>query len=344
MAELLDDKTTLPEVSQEMHNQRIDRFVSSMLATLSEEKKLSRERVQELISSGNVYKLNPDGHKTPINKKNLKVQVGDVYMVFVPPPTPMDIQPENIPLDVLYEDASLIVVNKPPHMATHPAAGSRAGTLVHALLHHCKGSLSGIGGVERPGIVHRLDKGTSGVMVVAKTDLAHQSLAAQFKDRTVNRRYIALCRGVPSNNYGEIEGNIGRNPRDRKKMTILEKGGKPAKTSYWVTGVSEWGYAQLELKLYTGRTHQIRVHMSHAGYPLMGDPVYGKKQLNHNDMVKKGVPTMAIQAIKSLNHQMLHAYKLEFDHPISGDRHFFKSTLPADMEKLTKLMQIISIT
>lgn len=328
---------TLPQAPAPADGQRVDQFLPEALSTIGETG-ISRGRVQELILEGAVFQLLTDGSRKTLKKKTHKVAEGDVYMVLVPPPAPMDIEPENIPIEILYEDNHLIVVNKPAHMATHPAAGSRSGTLVHALLHHCKGSLSGIGGVERPGIVHRLDKGTSGVMVVAKDDETHQGLAAQFKDRTIERRYMALCYGIPTQRSGEVEGNIGRNPRNRKKMTVLENSGKPAKTSYLVTGVSEYDYAKLELKLHSGRTHQIRVHMTHIGHPLLGDPAYGKKRTPSKDLSPEGQ-----SVIGQLSHQMLHAFKLEFTHPISGKKLSFVTDTPDEMANIEKLTLIKSV-
>ena len=328
---------TLPQAPAKAAGKRVDSYLAEALA-VSGEDGLSRARVQELIIEGAVFK-HTGTSKQPVKKQTLKVQEGDMFSVLVPPPSPMNIEPENIPLDVLYEDNHLIVVCKPPHMATHPASGTRSGTLVHALLHHCKGSLSGIGGVERPGIVHRLDKGTSGVMVAAKNDAAHQSLSKQFKDRTIERRYLALCYGVPDAWQDEVEGNIGRNPRNRKKMSVLPRGGKPARTSYWVRGVSAYGYARLELKLHTGRTHQIRVHMTHIGHPLVGDPVYGRKRQPHKDL-----PPEALTDIRGLSHQLLHAFKLEFDHPKTGKRLRFEKDPPTEMQKTEKLLQIKTIT
>ena len=327
---------TLPQTPAAAAGQRVDQFLAEALADIGEAG-LSRGRVQELILEGAVFNVDEIGRKTAVKKKTQKVRAGDVFAVLVPPPAPMDIEPENIPIEILYEDNHLVVVNKPPHMATHPAAGSRSGTLVHALLHHCKGSLSGIGGVERPGIVHRLDKGTSGVMVVAKDDATHQGLAKQFKDRTIDRRYMALCYGVPTKNAGEVEGNIGRNPRNRKKMTVLENSGKPARTAYQVTGISDWHYAKLALKLHTGRTHQIRVHMTHIGHPLLGDPVYGKKRAPEKEM-----PPEAKQALAALNHQLLHAYKLKFSHPVSGKCLTFTTDTPDEMKKIENLLSIKS--
>ena len=330
-------KITLTPAPLAASGQRIDQFLTQALSDMGEVG-MSRSRVQELIGAGAVFQIDNMGQESPIHKKTRKIQPGEVFTVLVPPPTPMDIAPENIPLNILYEDDSLIVVNKPAHIATHPAAGSRTGTLVHALLYYCQGRLSGIGGVERPGIVHRLDKGTSGVMVVAKSDEAHQGLARQFKDRTINRRYMAICAGVPQLDKGNIKGNIGRHPKDRKKMTVLAKDGKPATTSYWVTGLSEYNYAKLDLKLHTGRTHQIRVHMAHVGHPLLGDPVYGKKQVQNHQL-----PQSTKQAIEALKHQMLHAYKLEFDHPVSGKKLSFEHHCPENMQTILSLLQINSI-
>ena len=302
---------------------RLDQFLADQdeLASLG----ISRKRVQDLISDGQVMR-----NGIPCTKQTAKTKAGEVYVVTVPPAEEMTIKGEDIPLDVLYEDDHLIVVNKPVGMATHPAAGSKTGTLVHALLHHCKGNLSGIGGVERPGIVHRLDKGTSGVMVVAKDDIAHQHLSKQFKDRTLDRRYLAICYGTPTEREDYIDGNIGRSPKNRKKMAVIKGGGKPAKTNYKVL-CSQYQYdlCLVELKLHTGRTHQIRVHMTHIGHPLLGDPAYGRKR-----NLAKNFPSEGKALIEGLNHQALHAFKLAFTHPKTGENLTFTSPLPNDLQKI----------
>jgi len=309
---------------------RLDQFLAeqSEITVLG----VSRKRIQDFIQGQHVTK-----NGQPHTKQTYKTKMGDTFTLTIPPTEQMAITGENIALTVLYEDEHLIVVNKPAGMATHPAAGSTTGTLVHALLHHCKGNLSGIGGVERPGIVHRLDKGTSGVMVIAKNDLAHQHLSQQFKDRTLDRRYLAICYGTPTEQKGTIEGNIGRSPKNRKKMALLKTGGKPAHTTYKVLSHSLLGFSLIELKLYTGRTHQIRVHMTHLGHPLLGDPTYGRK--------RHLTPELSAEqqhAIEHLNHQALHAYKLAFTHPQTGEYLTFTHPMPADMQEISKFLHLKS--
>jgi 23S rRNA pseudouridine1911/1915/1917 synthase len=240
----------------------------------------------------------------------------------IPPPRSLDVSPEEIPLDVLFEDNDLIVVNKPAGLVVHPAAGNREHTLVNALLHHCRGGLAGIGGVERPGIVHRLDKGTSGCIVVAKTDFAHQALVAQFKSRGVKKIYRAVCRGRFERASGRIETVIGRSERDRKKMSARVTRGRQAVTDYRVLKQFP-DFALVELHIHTGRTHQIRVHMAHIGHPVLGDATYGGKSEIRNP-----------KSEKSVARPMLHAYKLGFTHPRSRQFVEFTAPVPEDMVKL----------
>jgi 23S rRNA pseudouridine1911/1915/1917 synthase len=263
----------------------------------------SRSLLQKWIAAGRVR---VNGRAV---KASYRVRTGDALEIEVPPPQPLATPAEQIPLAVLYEDADLIVVNKPPGLVVHPAAGHAAGTLVNALLHHCRGQLSGIGGVERPGIVHRLDKGTSGCLVAAKTDAAHRSLVAQFKGRGVTKIYRAVCRGVFAQPTGRIETLIGRSPHDRKKMSARVTRGRPAVTDYRVLKQHADG-ALVELTLHTGRTHQIRVHLAHLGHPIVGDAVYGRKS--------------------EVARPLLHAYKLGFTHPATGQPMTFTAPLPAD--------------
>jgi 23S rRNA pseudouridine1911/1915/1917 synthase len=274
----------------------------------------SRSFLQKLIGAGQVQ-VNDRAAKP-----SQKVRAGDVVALIVPPPAPLALAPEAIGLDVLYEDDDLVVVNKPAGMVVHPGAGHQTHTLVHALLHHCRGQLAGIGGVERPGIVHRLDQGTSGCIVVAKTDLAHQSLAAQFKARQTTKGYRAVCRGVVEPARGRLETLIGRSARDRQKMSTRVERGRAAVTEYAVLRQTpDW--ALVEVRIQTGRTHQIRVHMAHLGHPILGDTVYGgaKSQIeNRNSQIPVVRP-------------LLHAYKLGFTHPRRGDRREFTAPLPGDM-------------
>ena len=260
-----------------------------------------------------------------------------IYVLLVPPPIPADPEPEAIPLAVLYEDAHLIVVDKPAGMAVHPAPGSLTGTLVNALLHHCGDSLSGVGGVARPGIVHRLDKDTSGVMVAAKSDAAHKGLSALFATHDIDRLYIALTRGAPSPPSGTITTQLGRSPGDRKKMAVLRSGGREAITHYKVEAAfgpqDKPLAARVACRLETGRTHQIRVHMASKGSPCLGDPVYGAGQ-------PAAVVREAIQA-GGLKRQALHAAVLGFVHPITGETLRFETPLPADMATLQRSLEAL---
>ncbi len=288
-------------VRDDQSGQRLDQFLRAELPAHS------RAFLQKLIEDGRV-RLNGRA-----SKPSHRVRAGDEVTVEIPPPRPLAAQAEAIPLDVLYEDDDVIVVNKPAGMVVHPAAGHYSGTLVNALLHHCRGKLAGISGVERPGIVHRLDKGTSGCIVVAKTDAAHQSLVEQFKARQVTKIYRAVCRGKFARATGKIETIIGRSERHRKKMSATARRGRPSVTEYRLLK-QHADCALVELALHTGRTHQIRVHMAHIGHPLVGDAVYGK--------AKMGVAR-----------PMLHAYKLGFAHPRTGRWMEFIAPLPDDFKR-----------
>ncbi len=242
--------------------------------------------------------------------KNLRLKAGDSICVEIPEPVLPDARPEDIPLDIVYEDDDLLVVNKPRGMVVHPAAGNPDGTLVNALLHHCGASLSGINGVLRPGIVHRIDKDTSGLLIVAKNDRSHRLLAEQIKEHSFTRKYQAVVVGNIKDDRGTINAPIGRHPTDRKKMTVTQKNSREAVTHYRVIERYK-GYTHVELTLETGRTHQIRVHMAHIGHPVAGDPVYGGKKY-----------------LASLNGQCLHAYYISFVHPVTGETLTFSSPLP----------------
>ena len=286
---------------------------------------LSRARIQALMADGAVTL---DGRE--VTDPSEKAKVGAAYEILVPPPEPADPQPEAISLTILYEDEYLIVIDKVPGMAAHPAPGTPNGTLVNALLHHCAGSLSGIGGVARPGIVHRLDKDTSGVMVAAKTDAAHQGLSKLFAAHDIERSYIALTRGAPTPAQGTIATRIGRARFDRQRMAVLATGGREAVTHYWVQerfGPDEKPLAaRISCTLETGRTHQIRVHLAHKGAPVLCDPIYGS-----------ALPAASVRAAiaeAGIMRQALHAAILGFVHPITGEALRFETPLPADMAAL----------
>ncbi len=299
----------LIDVPQEYEGERIDKFLSVLL------KDSSRNSIQKLIEDGKVL-----ANGNPVNKK-YKVKIDDEITVLPNELKPLDAEPENIPLDIVYEDDDLLVVNKPRGMVVHPAPGNYSGTLVNALLYHCKDSLSGINGVLRPGIVHRIDKDTSGLLIVAKNDRAHIGLAEQIKEHSFTREYNAVIVGHLKNNEGTVDAPIGRNPKDRKKMCVTMQNSKNAVTHYSVIEDFD-GYSHISLRLKTGRTHQIRVHMAHLGHPVAGDMVYG------ND--KKST---------FLNGQCLHAIKIGFVHPITNDYLEFTSELPDYFKEFIKRLK-----
>ena len=295
-------------VSESFDGWRLDRFLADQF------EEYSRSYLQKLTEQG-MTSVNG----LPVSKSGRKLKTGDRLLVRISEPEPLNILPENIPLDILYEDRDVILVNKPKGMPVHPAAGHSSGTLVNALLYHCRDSLSGINGVLRPGIVHRIDMDTTGVLIACKNDAAHVSIAAQLRDHSVTRRYYAVVHGRPPQE-GCIDAPIGRNPYDRKKMAVNEKNGKPAVTHYRVLEQFK-DTAWIECRLETGRTHQIRVHMSSIGYPLLGDTVYGR--------AKEPYP---------LQGQTLHAWILGFVHPSTGEYMEFTAPLPDYFsELLTKL-------
>jgi len=288
---------------------------------LAEATGLSRARVQGLIEDGRVEIAG-----RPATSPSAKVAAGTAFAVHVPPAAPAAAGPEAIPLVIAYEDAHLVVVDKPAGLVVHPAAGNLSGTLVNALLHHCRGQLSGIGGVARPGIVHRIDKDTSGLLVVAKTDAAHEGLAAQFAAHTVHRRYIAVCAGHPSPAEGTIDARLGRSDGDRKKMTVLPNNssrGKSAITHYTTLERLD-GAAVIECRLETGRTHQVRVHCASIGHPLLGDPAYGRTPKSLRPVLER----------LGFARQALHAAELGFTHPVSGENVLFRSNCPQDIGTL----------
>ena len=276
---------------------------------------LTRSNMQKLLDEGRAVR------GTKVLKSNYKLKLGEEITVTLPEPQPLDVQPENIPLDIIYEDEDVVVVNKARGMVVHPAAGNYSGTLVNALLYHCK-NLSGINGVIRPGIVHRLDKDTSGIMICAKNDAAHVSLSQQIQAKTAKRTYLAVVRGNIKTDSGVIETQIARDKNDRKKMAVVKEGGRDAVTEYEV--LERFGkYTLVRCRLRTGRTHQIRVHMEYLGYPLVGDPKYS--------------PMKTQFAIKG---QALHSQTLEFTHPRTGERMQFEAPLPEDMHKIVTRLHL----
>ena len=301
-------------ISEIEKGERIDHYLA-----LKNELSLSRSQIKRLIEDGFV-EVNKE-----IPKAHYKIKKDDRIMISVPPPTEMDVLPENIPLNIVYEDSDLVVVNKPAGMVVHPNENTYSGTLVNALLYHTQ-DLSGIGGVLRPGIVHRLDKDTSGLMVVAKNDLAHHGLSKQFKDRQILKRYLTLVHGVVPLDEGVIKTKFGRHPKNRKKMAVLNEYdedlvGKEAVSHYRVIARFK-AYTLVEMTLKTGRTHQIRVHMQHLGFPIVGDPTYGKKK---EEFEVAG--------------QLLHSAVLGFTHPRSGKYLEFEAPMPQAMREIVKRLR-----
>jgi 23S rRNA pseudouridine1911/1915/1917 synthase len=303
----------------EAAGQRADRFLAESIGTLS------RSRIKTLIEAGHATR-NGARFTQPADP----VQPGAAYELSPPQTVAAQPQPQAIPFTILFEDAHLIVLDKPAGLVVHPAPGNEDGTLVNALLAHCGESLPGIGGERRPGIVHRLDRDTSGVMVVAKTEQALTGLSAAFAARDIERAYIALVWGLPSPAAGQIEGAIGRDPRDRKRMALVGRGGKPALTSYRSLRALHGAASLLECRLATGRTHQIRVHLSAKGHPVVGDPVY----LRRIPAISRAVPEPARGAMLDFPRQALHAATLGFRHPATGRSLQFATPLPADFTQL----------
>lgn len=298
---------TVKRTAEEKDNGiRIDKW-------LAENGEWSRAQVQQWVKDDHVR---VDGQSV---KSNYKLSAGDRVEVHIPDPEPLQAEPENIPLDIVFEDADVIVVNKPQGMVVHPAPGHTSGTLVNALLYHC-GDLSGINGVVRPGIVHRIDKDTSGLIMAAKNDRAHESLAAQLKDKTIDRKYKAIVHGIMQHDKGTIDAPIGRDTKDRKKMAVTDKNSKPAVTHFLVLERFHH-YTYVECRLETGRTHQIRVHMKYIGHPVAGDPKYGPK---------KTLP---------LEGQALHAAVLGFTHPRTKKRLRFEAEVPEKMAHLLRQLR-----
>ena len=299
-------------ISEGDQGKRLDQFLAGT------EMNLSRSQVKKLIEEKMIL-LN----STPA-KPSVHVKTGDQVSGTLPGPKPLLLEPESLPLTILYEDRSIIVIDKPPGMVVHPGPGHLSGTLVNALIHHCK-DLAGINGVLRPGIVHRLDKETSGVLVVAKDDEAYHQLAQQFKNRTIEKVYLAIARGNFVQEEGQIDLAIGRHPSERKRMSTRTRRGRPAVTR-WRVVERFGGLTLLEILPQTGRTHQIRVHLSAIGHPLFGDPLYGKKARTLDPVIR--------ECSQRLNRQALHAYRLAFVHPRTRERVEFTSPIPQDMKDL----------
>jgi 23S rRNA pseudouridine1911/1915/1917 synthase len=286
--------------------------------------------LQGLIDAGECL-LNGQTCSTP----SRKVEAGDVITLSIPPLEDATPMPENIPLDILYEDNDLLVINKAVGMVVHPAVGNHTGTLVNALLYHCGDSLSGIGGVRRPGIVHRLDKDTSGLMMVAKNDFAHHALSEQLQDRSLSRVYLALVLGVPFPHKGRVETLIGRHPNNRLKMAVVKSGGKDAATNYIVRENYRDALSLVECHLESGRTHQIRVHMEHLGFPLIGDELYGAQDNKVLSRLKKADYDESVQGrVMEFSHQALHATSISFVHPRTEEEMEFECDLPEDFNNL----------
>jgi 23S rRNA pseudouridine1911/1915/1917 synthase len=291
---------------------------------------LSRSRIKALIELGHL-KLSGG----TINDPALRVKPGQIFILEIPPAVAAAPQGQAIDLNIVYEDDDLIVIDKPAGMVVHPAPGNPDNTLVNALIAHCGESLSGIGGERRPGIVHRIDKDTSGLIVAAKNDAAHKALSADFADHSIERAYLCLVWGVPSPSAGEITGNIGRHPVDRKRMAVVSRGGKPAITHYRVLKSFGLGASLVECRLKTGRTHQIRVHLAKIGHPLIGDPSYGKPTAARRGRLSPE----ARKAAEAFPRQALHATLLGFDHPRTGKHLSWTSESPADFRRLEQTLR-----
>ena len=297
---------------------RLDRALADAVPTMS------RERLKALIRSGAL-----EAGGKPVRDPATKVKGGEQFSLTVPEPEPAHNAPQDIPLTIVFEDEHLLVVDKPAGLVVHPAAGNREGTLVNALLHHCAGRLSGIGGVARPGIVHRIDKLTSGLLVVAKTDVAHEGLARQFAAHSIDRRYLAIVNGLPKTAQGTIDAPLARSSHDRKKIAIVEgakeDGGRGKRAvTHWRRLEPLSDAALVECRLETGRTHQVRVHMASIGHPLLGDPVYGRGKSVHRQLLNQ----------LDFHRQALHAAGLGFVHPVTKAHLSFDSALPSDMQEL----------
>ena len=299
--------------------QRLDRAIADVMPTLS------RERIKALLAEGAITR--DDGR--PLSSGSTKVDAATTLTIALPPPEPAEAIAQDMPLVVVYEDAHLIVIDKPAGLVVHPANGNPDGTLVNALLHHCAGQLSGIGGVARPGIVHRIDKDTSGLLVVAKSDVAHEGLARQFADHSIDRVYHAITSGTPMPPAGTVDAPLARSSHDRKKIAVVGDGRGKRAVTHFRTLERLNSAAFIECRLETGRTHQVRVHMAHIGHPLLGDPVYGKRSSHASTLKSIGFARQA-----------LHATRLGFIHPVEGKSVTFDSPLPNDMQELFTRLRV----
>ena len=323
---MIDVTTYTVTVPKDKARIRLDKFLAGALDLLS------RSRLKSLIEDSLV---SCDGFV--IDDPSGKVRVGETYVISVPAPIPAAPFAQKIALDVVFEDDDLIVIDKAVGMVVHPAVGHADGTLVNALLAHCGASLSGIGGVTRPGIVHRLDMGTSGLMVAAKNDAAHRHLSRQLENRSLSRRYKALVWGVLNPREGDIDGAIGRNPANRKKMAVVKKGGKPALTHFRLIKAIGTRASLVECRLSSGRTHQIRVHMAQIGHPVIGDPLYGGgigRRL-------KGAVEKPSKLLQELNHQVLHSFYISFIHPRYGKKICLKSDKINEINDLINVLEML---
>lgn len=309
-------------VAPDRAGQRLDRYLAA------ECPELSRSQIKHWIEAGEITV----GAKPA--KPSLALRGGERVALNIPPPKVTELLPQDIPLNILYEDADLLVLDKPAELVVHIGAGVKEGTLVNALLHHCQEDLSGVGGVARPGIVHRLDKGTSGLLVVAKNDRAHQGLSSQFQARQVEKTYLAFVWGRPRDASGKIDLPLGRSERDRKKIATRGRRLRPAVTRYRI--LKSWPQVSLlELKPETGRTHQLRVHLAELGHPIVGDPTYGKKHLKVSHLA----PELA-SILQTMPFQLLHAWRLSFTHPVSGKKLSFEVPMRPEMVKFQALLEI----